>query len=325
MDQYNRVMEKVRPMNSILAFWVKSLNCPVCNQSGLEIIREAGVPDLLHCSHCSTEFEVSETGEQIRLIQYPEMLGVELYGVWMPFGMVREKIKQKIEKDHLNYAKMIAVTGGGKPLTRINLSKEDFSGHEGITEPPERAIQQARKLLELGNSREEVRLILEKDPRLNEAQIERIMEIVEERDRSKSLVRILLLILVILGLVVAGMLIYQTGIFDRAILVVNGLLSGEKVQLIPPPPTVTQYARQGRLFACPPTQQGAAALFGGKPDHWHFDGKNWMYTDIKGVRIYVPEGLSARYTYMNPILEIKTVEGPAVIDPLMAVSIDCYR
>lgn len=325
MHQYNKVMETIRPMNSILAFWVKSLNCPVCNQTGLEIIREAGVPDLLHCSRCSTEFEVSETGEQIRLIQYPEMLGIELYGVWMPFGLVREKIKQKIEKDHLNFAKMIAVTGGGKPLARINLSKKDFTGYKGVTEPPERAVQQARKLLELGNSREQVRLILEKDPRLNEAQIERIMEIVQEPERSKSLERFLLLILVILGLVVGGLLLYQMGIFDRAILIVNGLLSGEKVQLILPPPTVTQYARQGRLSACPPTQQGAAALFGGKADHWHFDGKNWIYTDIKSVRIYVPEGLSARYTYMTPILEIKTVEGPAVIDPLMAVSIDCFR
>ncbi len=318
-------MEKVRPMQSILAFWARSLNCPVCNQLGLEVIREAGVPDLLHCKVCNTEFEVSESGDFIRLIQYPQALGVDLYGIWMPFGAVRQKIKTILEKEGLSLPAMIAVTGANRPLTRTNLSKDDWGEHEGLEEPPERAVQQARKLLELGNSREEVRLILEKDPRLNPVQIERIMEIVEEPARTKSLERFLILILVILGLVVAGLLIYPTGIFDRALLMVNGLLSGERIEIISPPPTVTQYARQGRPLTCPPTQQGAAALFGGKADHWHFDGKNWIYTDIKGVRVYVPEGLSARYTYMNPILEIKTVEGPAIIDPIMAVSIDCYR
>ncbi len=318
-------METIRPMQSILGFWAKSLNCPVCNQLGLEVIREAGVPDLLHCKVCNTEFEVSETGDSIRLIQYPQALGVDLYGVWMSYGVVREKIKVKLEKEGLNLSTMIAVTGSDKPVSRTNLMKEDWSGHEGLEEPPGRAIQQARKLLDLGNSKEEVRSILEKDPRLNPIQIQRIMEIIEKPERTKALERFLFLVLVILVLVVGGLLIYPSGIFERVLLTVNGLISGEKVELLPPPPTVTQYARQGRLFACPPTQQGAAALFGGKSDHWHFDGKNWIYTDIKGIRVYVPEGLSARYSYMTPILEIKTVEGPAVIDPIMAVSIDCYR
>lgn len=318
-------MEKIRPMQSVLGFWAKSLNCPVCNHLGLEVIREAGVPDLLHCTICSTEFEVSESGDSIRLIQYPQGLGVDLYGIWMPFGTLREKIKAKIENEGLNLPAMIAVTGTGKPVSGTNLKKEDWSSHEALREPPERAVKQARKLLELGNSRGEVRQILEKDPRLNPIQIDRIMEIVEEPVRIKSLERILTLIALIMGLVVVVLLIYPTGVFDRVLLTVNGLISGEKVELIPPPPTVTQYARQGRSYGCPPTQQGAAALFGGKADHWHFDGKNWIYTDIKGVRVFVPEGLSARYSYVTPILEIKTVEGPALIDPIMAVSIDCYR
>ncbi len=318
-------MEQVRPMQSVLGFWAKSLNCPVCNQLGLEVLREAGVPDLLHCNVCSTEFEVSETGDFIRLIQYPPALGVELYGVWMPFGTVREKIKTKLENNGQTISAIIPITGAGKPVSRTNLMKDDWREHEGAVEPPDRAVQQARKLLELGNSREEVRSILEKDPRLNPIQIERIMEIVEEPARTQSLQRFLVLILVLLGLVIVALLIYPTGAFERAFLAVNGLIGGEKVELIPPPPTVTQYTRQGRAFGCPPTQHGAAALFGGKADHWHFDGKNWIYTDIKGIRVYVPEGLSARYTYMTPILEIKVVEGPAVIDPIMAVSIDCYR
>ncbi len=157
-----------------------------------------------------------------------------------------KKIKTILEKEGLSLPAMIAVTGANRPLTRTNLSKDDWGEHEGLEEPPERAVQQARKLLELGNSREEVRLILEKDPRLNPVQIERIMEIVEEPARTKSLERFLILILVILGLVVAGLLIYPTGIFDRALLMVNGLLSGERIEIISPPPTVTQYARQGR-------------------------------------------------------------------------------
>lgn len=213
------------------------------------------VPDLLHCKVCNTEFEVSESGDFIRLIQYPQALGVDLYGIWMPFGAVRQKIKTILEKEGLSLPAMIAVTGTNRPLTRTNLSKDDWGEHEGLEEPPERAVQQARKLLELGNSREEVRLMLEKDPRLNPVQIERIMEIVEEPARTKSLERFLILILVILGLVVAGLLIYPTGIFDRALLMVNGLLSGEKIEIISPPPTVTQYARQGRPLTCPPTQQ----------------------------------------------------------------------
>ncbi|GIV66161.1 MAG: hypothetical protein KatS3mg047_0554 [Bellilinea sp.] len=312
-------------MQSVLAFWARSLNCPVCDQLGLDVIREAGVPDLLHCNNCTTEFEVSETGDFIRLIQYPQILGVELYGVWMPFGLVSEKIKAKIEKDGLNLPAMIAVTGSGKPMSRTNLITDDLSSRGGSLEPPQRAVDQARKLIELGNTPAEVRQILEKDPRLNPIQIDRIMEIIEQPARTRSLERILTLIAVIMGLVVIGLLIYPTGVFERALIAVNGLINGERLELIPPPPTVTQYARQGRSFGCPPTQQGAAALFGGKADHWHFDGKNWIYTDLKGIRVYVPEGLSARYSYVTPILEIKSVEGPAVIDPIMAVSIDCYH
>ncbi|MEW6502532.1 MAG: hypothetical protein AB1457_01055 [Chloroflexota bacterium] len=297
----------------------------MCDQLGLDVIREAGVPDLLHCNNCTTEFEVSETGDFIRLIQYPQILGVELYGVWMPFGLVSEKIKAKIEKDGLNLPAMIAVTGSGKPMSRTNLITDDLSSRGGSLEPPQRAVDQARKLIELGNTPAEVRQILEKDPRLNPIQIDRIMEIIEQPARTRSLERILTLIAVIMGLVVIGLLIYPTGVFERALIAVNGLINGERLELIPPPPTVTQYARQGRSFGCPPTQQGAAALFGGKADHWHFDGKNWIYTDLKGIRVYVPEGLSARYSYVTPILEIKSVEGPAVIDPIMAVSIDCYH
>lgn len=312
-------------MQSILAFWAKSLNCPVCGLVGLDIIREPGVPDLLHCRQCETEFEVSELGDQIRLLQFPHLLGIELYGVWMPYGKVREKIREKLEKENLNLASLIPVTGGQKVMPQTTIVNKGHRETHELAEPPEQAVQQARKLMDLGNSRREIRSILEKDPQLNPRQIDRIMEIIEEPQRSKTLVRLLLMVLVVLVLVVIGLLLYPTGIFNRAILAVGGVISGEEIPLIPPTPSVVQYAKQGRVNTCPPTEQGAAALFGGSADHWRFDGKNWIYTDVRGVRIYVPEGLSARYTYLTPMLEFKTVEGPALIDPIMAVSIDCYQ
>lgn len=311
-------------MQSIQAFWAMSLSCPVCNQRELEVIREAGVPDVLHCKVCGTEFELSQRGDLIRLMQYPKDLGIDLYGVWMPYGEVCQKMASTLNGKRPTLPVMIAVTGQHKSMTRTESGKDNQQETKGSEEPPERAVQQAMKLLELGNSREEVRQILEKDPRLTPHQIERIMEIVEEPRRTRLLERFLLLVLVVLGLIVVGLLIYPSGIFNRAFAIVNGLVSGETA-LLSPPPTVTQYARQGRSFTCPPTPQGAAALFGGKVNHWHFDGKNWIYTDIQGISVYVPEGLSARYIYFNPVVEIKTIEGPALINPIMAVSIDCYR
>lgn len=315
-------MERQRPMESVLDFWAQSLHCPVCDQGGLGVIREPGVPDLLHCSRCESEFEVSEGGERVRLLKYPLSMGPDLYAKWLPIAVIRRTVLENIQKGSPSQPSFIAVTGESRrparPSVRANSDNDNDS-------PPDKALEQARRLLSLGNSLDEVRLILEKDPRLNPSQIERILDRVDQPRKSQALEKLLMGILIGLVLLVGIFFLSSTGLLERGRIFIAGVLSGEDVQLIPPTPVVYRYAPQGIAFGCPPTQQGAAAAFGGVEEHWTFDGKNWMYTDIKAVRIFVPEGLTARYTYFNPIMVLEKVSGPVAVDPVMMISIDCYH
>lgn len=321
-------MNETRPLQSVLDFWAKSLSCPVCDLSNLKVMREPGVPDLLHCPHCESEFEVGEGGDLVRMLKYPLSMGMELYGKWFPLAEIRRRVLFHLQQNNLSSSAFIAVTGSsGSPPGSIVKSGARKGNSDSMVgdQAPQRAFDQAQQLLHLGNSMEEVRAILEKDPRLNPYQVDAIMEALDEPRRSQALEKLLIGVLLLLVVLVALFFLNSTGMLERGRVFIAGVLAGERVQLIPPNPVVYRYAPQGVAYGCPPTQQGAAALFGGKQEHWNFDGKNWLYTDIKAVRIYVPEGLTARYSYFDPILVLEKVNGPAVIDPVMALSIDCYR
>lgn len=325
---YNSIMSDPRPMQSVLDFWAKSLTCPVCDQSDLKVMREAGVPDLLYCPHCESEFEVADGGDVVRMLKYPLAMGMDLYGKWLSLAEIRRRVLVYLHDNNLTPYAFIAVTGGSRSSADVPVKRK--SGKAGAAlpaadEPPQRALDQARQLLHLGNSLEDVRAILEKDPRLNAYQVDAILDQIDEPRKSQTLEKFLLGVLLLLVVVVGLFFLNSMGMLDRGRMFIAGVLSGEVVQIIPPTPVVYRYAPQGVAYGCPPTQQGAAALFGGKQEHWNFDGKNWLYTDIKAVRIYVPEGLMARYSYFDPILVLEKVDGPAVIDPVMALSIDCYR
>lgn len=79
------------------------------------------------------------------------------------------------------------------------------------------------------------------------------------------------------------------------------------------------------LIPCPVTPEGAAALFGGKPQSWSKGSNGWIRIDASGadVTIYVPYGMLAAYFRVGEQLTLVEVPGPATIGQTPGLAISC--
>ena len=318
-------MEDIRPMEQILEFWAKSMNCPICTMEGLGVTKEPGVPDLLCCPRCGTEFHFELGGSRIRLVQVPDAFHEHLYCKWMTYGKVRQ-IVSEINKTLIRPLPFtlqnrrgapIPVTGGKQPSNLVDELRPD--------EIPQRAFEQARHLYGLGNSVQSIRDVLESDPRLSPAQVDSVIQEILAPVKQTQLERFLMGVLILIVVVIAGFLLVTSGVFATMIGSISGIVSEVGARVLPGEPNITYYNPTGYQYFCPQTQNGAAQLFGGRSDRWTFDQKNWNYMDVTAVNLFVPEGLSAGFTGSRVGFAITTVEGPAMVENVLALSIDCYR
>jgi hypothetical protein len=318
-------MDEVRPMQHILDFWAKSMNCPVCQKEGLAVTREPGVPDLLCCPKCGSEFYFEHGGTRIRLVQLPNAFHEQLYGQWVTYEQIRQvvaEVNDKSEKSqpfvmrkHLSAP--IPVTGGQVARKKVAEQRKDL--------PPKRAFEQARRLFTLGNSIETIQEILESDPRLTKEQVEVVINDILAPVKQKRLERLLIGILVVFALGIISFILVSSGAFGFMTASVSGFFPEGGVRLLPGEPKLTYYNPTGYHYYCPQSQVSASQLFGGRADRWTFDNKNWNYLDVKAVNLFVPEGLSASYSSLSQGFNVVKVEGPVMLDNILALSIDCFR
>lgn len=319
------VMKPIRPMDTILDIWASSMSCPICSHAGLSVTRAPGIPDLMHCVMCGAEFHFEQGGNRIQLVQYPLVFGPELYSKWMTYQEVRAIVRKVAGSLPLSKSLTIPVTGRSVEETSSSVPKGGNRIQEELFDPPGRTIELARRLQSLGNSPQAIRKILTQDPQLTPAQVDSALKTIAEPERTRRVESILWVVLILMVVVLGGYILFSSGVLGQGVRFVQAAITGDSLQVIPPTPTVYKYAAVGNRSVCPTDRESAAVLFGGRSDRWSYDKVNWMYLDVRTARLYIPEGMAGTYSVLDNTVRIITVEGPAIIDNILAISMDCYR
>ena len=324
-------MTDIRPVEVILDFWAKSLNCPLCEKEGLSVTRQVGAADLLCCPRCGSQFQFEQGGTRIRLVQLPVELHDQLLGQWLTYEEVRAIAAEDTRKSaqvqpfalQKREPKAIPVTGiqvlekpAAIPVRTPKIEKRKVI-------PPKRAVDQAQQLYDLGNTFTTIRGILERDPALTPEQVDQVMHDLQAPYRQKQYERILFSLLIIVSMVVAGLFLTYSGALVTLSSSARGLFTEDGLQLIPLEPKLTYYYPSGYRYFCPSSQENAAQLFGGKIERWRFGGKAWNYLDVRATHIFVPEGLKASYAAITRGFLRTYVDGPVLVENTFSLTIDC--
>ena len=216
---------------------------------------------------------------------------------------------------------------------------------------PEAAVQSAEKLYQLGNRPAAIRDIVSRSHKLSDEQLERLVAPYEARETqrrsraSRSLIIGLVAVVLVLACVIGGSFVL------RSLLAVPGQItdavegtapantlpreslppqlqtlvpSGTDL-LLPPTPAV-QTLPTGEAPAasgCPRTSEDAAALFGGPAQRWTSNNNGWVIIGTDPISVYVPEKMTAGYVVVGASMEMRSIAGPARLENVYMVAINC--
>ena len=138
--------------------WGMNARCPVCKSRTMKVIHFDSAADQLQCPVCGVSFEVEEKGEHIFFTQTPMDLETQLKHHWVS--------RQELANELGNRSLLL-------PSQQIPLEKEN-NKPKGNPVRAE-AVRRARKLVELGNSPEVVRIALTESMHLTDHAIEEII------------------------------------------------------------------------------------------------------------------------------------------------------
>lgn len=315
MIYYNINMQTIRPMDTMLDIWAKSLNCPICNQQSLNVLREAGVPDLLACSACGSEFHFQEGGTHIRLVRTPDLFGGVFLGKWLTYAEVRQKVQQVLAERQNTMGEEIKRVPP-KNITEGNIFAIDreLSTEEIYT----KSKNQAAKLYELGNSPQSIKDILRNNKRLTEDDIETIVSDLEDKSSSRSFTTTLLSVSLVIVAFFAVVFLFGTGTVGRWASQISNSFD-QQAGIIP----VTGAASEAVAAICPNSSREAASLFGGKAELWNEIDGAWFYQSFKKTTIYVPGGMQAAYPSIHADFFIQRYYGPMTIFNVYYLTIRC--
>lgn len=312
-------MGGIKPASIILESWAKNFPCPVCLHQKLDIIHEPGVPDLVSCPDCECEFLIEQGGSHFRLVKIPIQYEDVLWGRWLTFDQIRKKIEALQDQ---------SVAEGGKPVISKNiplqrarqLSADIDNFYKTISDDQvfEKARYQALRLLELGNSKEKIRTILEQNKQLSTSELELLMdEIGTKKSKQSFPSRFFAISAVVVTIAVIAIAVNSV--------LIPKLLTQGKTEItngVSPIIPVTGASFESSPV-CPTTPLEASTLFGGKTERWHFKDTIWLYQDILLDDFYIPPGMHGAYPSLSANFFIKRVIGPLNVNNLFAISIGC--
>ena len=306
----------IRPKTSVLDIWARSMSCPICCKTGLQVIREPGVSDFMSCDQCGCEFVFEEDGTRIRFSKTPDRLGNILFGEWMTYTEVHKRLQELVPGLDGPRARVDVVT---IPTRRVGSLTQKIE-EDALEELPRGLMDQAMGLYRLGNPIPEIREILRRNPKLNEHEIDAALKKVGRYGTGRKVRSWLTAgLVVVVFLAVLGFTVSR-GVVPNLIANIRGTIDQKTSLLIP----VTGGAASSPPAACPTSSAAAAQLFGGKSAYWTYEAPKWYYQDVHPVNIYIPDGMEATYPSLTSKSMIDNLKGPAEIYNVMAVSITCY-
>ncbi|MAT41694.1 MAG: hypothetical protein CL609_05080 [Anaerolineaceae bacterium] len=132
--------------------WSRKARCPICKGIFLQIFHFPNSPDQMHCPQCEVVFTIEQKGEHLFFVKCPNHFPDSLKDRWV----TRYEISEKIAK---------SVNNG--PSAAVNIPTANPLRAE--------AVRRARNLVQLGNSKENVRKALAASMQLTEFAIEEIL------------------------------------------------------------------------------------------------------------------------------------------------------
>ena len=313
-------MNTFEPMTTVLDIWARSMSCPICRNTGLEVIREPGVSDILHCERCDCEFVFEQGATHIRFSQVPEVLGDSLIGEWLTYSEVHKRIHGLIQELRQFHPDLVGADT--VPLARRNGSVKlhPKAEPEGLAPSSEKLIEQAQELFRLGNSISEIKRILARNPRNSSQDIKIALDSVSQVQHGNRLRSWLFVSLASIAVLVVFGVIIASGVVPTLLSNLKSVVNNTASELIP----VTGSQPAGASNAsCPANAAAAASVFGGNSDRWTYEKPNWYYQDIKTVDLYIPDGMEASYPQIGDKFTIDRVKGPVILRNVMTASITC--
>ncbi len=132
--------------------WSRKARCPICKGVFLQIYHNRNSPDQMHCPQCEVVFIIEQKGEHLFFTKCPSHFPDSIKDRWV----TRHEISEKIAK---------AISSGTSAAVNIP------------TANPLRAeaVRRARNLVQLGNSKDDVRKALAASMQLTEFAINEII------------------------------------------------------------------------------------------------------------------------------------------------------
>jgi hypothetical protein len=133
--------------------WSRKARCPICKGAFLQIYHSPYTPDQLHCPHCEVVFNVEKEGEYFLFTKYPSHFPDSIKKCWV----TRREISETLAKFQRE---------GAEPAIIVIPSPNPLRAE---------AVRRARNLVELGNSKEDVRKALAESMKLTEFAMDEIV------------------------------------------------------------------------------------------------------------------------------------------------------
>lgn len=142
--------------------WGLNARCPLCKCRTMQIMHYESAADQLYCPYCNVSFEVEEKGEHIFFTEAPPELAEKINHQWVS----RQQLALVLEKKLDNIEEIKSIQSNSF-IAKPAVSKANPVRAE--------AVRRARKLVELGNSPDVIRISLAESLRLTDFAIEEII------------------------------------------------------------------------------------------------------------------------------------------------------
>lgn len=294
--------------------WANRARCPVCGSVYLSLKRSYSDPDQLACDTCNARFEISQDGCFVRVMFPPPGLPLDLMGQWVDPSVVARR--------------------GNALVAEARKQAEAETRRRALPEKPVTTtalLEQARRLLQLGNSREKVQATLEGVRGATDEQIAEVMAALPRLENRRSglfwfglsVVSILVIaISVVIGLGLAQRQSQRAPSESNLPAGVRVLLSSGSAIMDIPPVTVWRLESSGAV-SCPTQPANAARMFGGESNMYSSLKAGWTFLSPKPQTILVPQGMRADYLLVGKEPRMQPVSGPVRLENAVYVDIYC--
>jgi hypothetical protein len=219
-------MSEINARLTIPPEWGEKINCPICSTHGMSILRQADIPDQLHCQTCGLSFELEKGGNHLYVTHWPVPLFEQAQAagiLWLTMDELRLFAKQAAGKTStpasglsISHAQPPASPLKGEIQEEVQHSPEKethptaISGRDNRSKPdhpdPEVYIKNLRAL---GNPYKQIRMILAHSIS-SPKQLKSALEIcgkLERQDQSRQLKKLITsMVLIVLLFVVMGVI-----------------------------------------------------------------------------------------------------------------------